>query len=124
MNAEARLTARMLRALSFLPWLSAVLTILAAGALAIGDGNDVAATLSVASGVVASYYGFRIALDRWLFEDIVEGRMTTSELDALTGRPGRPWPERCRGARRLMFRGSILTSLQLATLAFAGILPT
>ena len=113
MNAEARLTARMLRALSFLPWLNAGLLIVSAAALLLRDGHRVVLAIAVAVGVVASFYGFRVALDAWLFEDILDEKLTTAELDALVGKPDRPWPDRCRGARRLMVIAAIATVLQL-----------
>jgi hypothetical protein len=113
MNAEVQLTARMLRALSFLPWLSAALTIVAAAALLSGSANRVGASLAIALGLVAGVYGFRIALDAWLFEDILEGRLTTAELDSVLGKEDRPWADRCRGARRLMILGAVATALQM-----------
>lgn len=121
MNAEVRLTARMLRALSFLPWLNALLTLLAAAALFFSEVNRWFAAAAIGLGAVAAFYGFRIALDAWLFEDIFDEKLTTSELDALVGKEDRPWPDRCRGARRLMLHGSIATVLQLAAIVLAAL---
>ena len=116
MNADVKLTARMLRAASFLPFLSAGLTILAAAALLFGCSRA-ASIAAIVLGVIACVYGFRIALDAWLFEDILAGALTTSELDEAVGRADRPWPDRCRGARRLIIKGAVATLLQLAALA-------
>ncbi|HVE70104.1 MAG TPA: hypothetical protein VNI54_01950 [Thermoanaerobaculia bacterium] len=152
MNGEVKLTARMLRAASFLPWLSAGLLIVSAAALLFGCGH----WLAIVPGVIACVYGFRIALDAWLFEDILAGTLTTEELDAallrvtpsaVEGPPpshdagdastlrlrsgqatlgmtrSRPWPERCRGARRLIVKAAVATLLQLAALAFCAAVP-
>jgi hypothetical protein len=116
MNAEVKLTARMLRAAAFLPWLSAALTILAAASLLFRCGG-VAAMIAILLGVAACFYGFRIALDASLFDDILSGTLTTSELDLFVGREDRPWSDRCRGARMLIVKGATLTLLQLVVLA-------
>ncbi|HUR80440.1 MAG TPA: hypothetical protein VM733_06720 [Thermoanaerobaculia bacterium] len=143
MNAEVKLTARMLRAAAFLPWLSAALTILAAASLVFRCGG-IPAMVAILLGALACFYGWRIALDAWLFGDILSGALTTEELDAslnrvtpsalegppasseaggaatslgMTPRPPRPWSERCRGARMLIVKGATLTLLQLVALA-------
>ena len=116
MNAEVKLTARMLRAAAFLPWLSAALTILAAASLVFRCGG-IPAMVAILLGGFACFYGWRIALDAWLFEDILSGALTTEELDVFVGREARPWSERCRGARLLIVKGATLTLLQLIALA-------
>ncbi len=142
MNGEVRLTARMLRASAFLPWLSAALTIVAAASLVFRCGG-IPAMAAILLGAFACFYGWRIALDALLFDDILSGALTTEELDvalnairvtpsAVEGPPAshdagdastalgmtpRPWSERCRGARLLIVKGATLTLLQLVALA-------
>jgi hypothetical protein len=119
MNGEVKLTARMLRAASFLPWLSAGMTILSAASLLFGHAR-VPAIAAIVFGVAGCFYGFRIALDTWIFEDLISGALTTEELDGALHREPRPWPDRCRGARRLIVKAALATVLQLAALGFCA----
>lgn len=119
MNAEAQLTARLLRATAFLPWLGAALTVISGAALVFDVANRIALTAAIVLGVTAMVYGFRVALDARLFEDILAGKLSTADLDALLGRADRPWSDRCRGARRLVIRGAIAVTLQLLCIVIA-----
>ena len=117
-RAEVLVTARLLRAASAMQWVAVVLT-----SYAVITHRYVA----IAIAVIALYFAFRVSFDAKLFEDITLNRITTPELDAslspLPARgervrvrgsrttPPRPWPDRCRGARRL------IVFLALATLA-------
>jgi hypothetical protein len=126
-RAEIVVTARLLRAASQLHWLAAGLTVVSAAALVMGAGNSAAAVAAIVCGIVANLYAFRIAFDAYLFEDIAANTLSTDGLDhalaalgkALT--PGRPWPIRCRGARRLIVRAAIATAAQLIAIIAAGL---
>jgi len=121
-RAEVVITARMLRACAPLPWLATILIGVAAFALL--RGTAVAALIvSMAAGVAALVYGIRIVFDARLFEDVLDERLTMQQLDATLGlkTPGRSWPDRCRGARRLptIAAGAIVVQLILLVLAAA-----
>jgi hypothetical protein len=102
--------------------LSAGLTLLAAAALVFRIGFAPAAIVAVLLGLVARYYGFRIALDRRLFDDLAAGRMELADLDAALrsatgGRAGtkeRSVADRCRGARGLLKSQALVVVAQLA----------
>lgn len=119
MNAEVHLTARILRGAAFLPWLGAALTAVSGAALVFEQANRIALTAAIVFGVMAMVYGFRVALDARLFEDILGGKLTTTELDALLRRADRSWSDRCRGARGLVIRGAVATTLQLLCIVVA-----
>jgi hypothetical protein len=119
MNADVHLTARILRAAAFLPWLGAALTVISGAALLLEQANRIALTAAIVFRVIAMVYGFRVALDARLFEEILDGKLTTTDLDALLGRADRPWSDRCRGARGLVIRGAAATTLQLLCIVVA-----
>lgn len=121
-RAQVLVTARVLRAAASLQWLVAGMTIVAAGAL-IQDSGRIAPTLALIAGAVGVYFAFRVAFDARLFDDILSGRMTTADLDAALQafgrkRPGRPWGDRCRGARRLVLMLAIVAVVQLLVVLF------
>ncbi|MBI2215574.1 MAG: hypothetical protein HYU52_18155 [Acidobacteria bacterium] len=128
-RAEARLTTEVLGAARRTDLLSIGLTLLATVALFLRLGSAPLVGLSIVFGLVVRYYGFRLALDSKLFDDLANGRMELADLDfalrAMTGgRAGstqRSVAERCQGARRLVSRHAFCTVIQLAVASIAGI---
>jgi len=108
-RALVLLTARFLRSVATIDWLSTGLTILCGAAMVFAPTPRWPAILAFALGLVSKVYFLRISLDSRLFEDAAADRLSSSELDsALTtlnliseDRIGRSWPDRCRGAKRL-----------------------
>lgn len=120
-RAEIVITARMLRACAPLPWLAIILIGVAAFALARATAIGVL-LVSMAAGLTALVYGIRIVFDARLFEDVLEQRLTMQQLDATLGlkTPGRPWSDRCRGARNLPRVAGAALVVQMIALAFAA----
>lgn len=127
-RAEARVTAELLGAATRTDLLSAGLTLLAMAALLFRVGFAPAAIGAVALGFVARYYGFRIALDRRLFDDLAEERMELADLDVAlrattggkAGTVARTVSDRCRGARKLVGVHAGVTVVQLAVVSLAA----
>lgn len=130
-RAEVVVTARLLRAAGRVDWLGTGVTLLAGVGLLLSKGNGAAMVVALLLGVAAKVYFVRIVFDARLFEDVAEGRVSTPDLDrALSsvggaeGTPGeRPWSDRCRGARRLIVVGAVITIVQCLVLlvgALAG----
>lgn len=122
-RAEVLVTARLLRAASAMQWLAVILTSYAVITRHYAP---------IALGAIALYFAFRVTFDAKLFEDITNERLTTAELDAalsplpasgerarVRGHSPRPWPDRCRGARRLVAFLALATLAQLVTLALS-----
>jgi hypothetical protein len=109
--------------------ISAGLTLLAAAALLFDFGWLPAAVASVALGAVGRYFGFRVRLDRRLFDDIAEGRLEVGDLDAALrsmsggakGSGPRSIADRCRGARRLLAMQGGVVAAQLAATSVAAL---
>lgn len=128
-TAQILVTARLLKAAEKIDWLSTGFSILA-GVVAFDRGNQVLAIVALSLGLVAKYYGFRIAFDARLLEDVAAKRLEASDLDqalvnsklASRDKAGRSWPERCRGARRLMILCAVTTVLQTVALMLSAIL--
>lgn len=111
-RAHVLVTGRLLRAAAHLRWLVYGLTLIAAWRFSF------AAAAAIILGVLALVYGFRVAFDAALFDDIAAERLTTAELDAALGaltkvKENRGWLDRCRGARRLAARLAALAAAQL-----------
>lgn len=128
-RAEARLTAELLSAARRTDLLSTGLTLLAIAALLFRFGWLPLSGLALLLGLFARYYGFRIALDRRLFDELADGRLALSDLDAAlrslsNGKKGsapRSLGDRCRGARRLVARHAVVTLAQVAALSLAAL---
>lgn len=129
-RAEARMTAELLGAAGRTDLLSTGLTLLAIAGLLFRFGSAPLEGLALLAGLVARYYGFRIGLDRRLFDDLAEGRMELDQLDAAlrsmtAGKKGtaarRSVADRCRGARGLVGRHAIATLAQLVALTLAAL---
>ena len=122
-RAAVLVTARLLRAAQRIDWLTTPLTVLAVALLVMHRGPRWVAIGAIVIGIVAKVYAVRVAFDARLFEDVGEERLTTSGLDSalspLRNTTPRPWADRCRGARRLIYVLSGLAVLQLIVLAFA-----
>ncbi len=109
-RAQIRVTVALLRAAEKTYWLSAGLVVLTGASIVFGRGNRAAAIGAVAVGLVATYYWIRIAFDARLLDHILAERLTASDVDqalaamslARADRAGRPWTDRCRGAKRLV----------------------
>ena len=113
-RARILVTARLLHATALLRWLAAALLV-----LSIAPRPSM---IAIALGLVAIYYGIRVAFDAALFDDIAAERLTTEELDAALARvrpPDRSWSDPCRGARRLAILSAIFTVAQLAAVVDA-----
>lgn len=126
-RADVLVTARLLRAAGRVDWLGTGLTIVAGAALLFEAGNVAAAASALALGLVAKVYFVRVSLDARLLEDVASGKLETEGLDAALAALGRKpktdgvrsWPDRCRGARRLVVIASVLTIAEGAALALA-----
>jgi len=118
-RAQVLVTARLLEAARSLDWLSTGLTILAAVLLVLTRYALVALVL----GAVSKLYAVRVAFDAKLLHDIAADRFSTADLDAALGRTGqeRGWPDRCRGARRLVFVEAAATFAQLAAVTLIAL---
>ncbi|HVG23591.1 MAG TPA: hypothetical protein VND45_05510 [Thermoanaerobaculia bacterium] len=113
-RAHVIVTARLLHAVAALPWLAAGLTVAAAFK---------SAYTAILLGLVAIYYGVRVALDARLFDDVAAERLTTAQLDtALGARVHRDWIDRSRGAKRLVIKAAIAAVAQLAALVLSSFL--
>lgn len=123
------ITARLLRAAERIDWLATGLTLLAVAALLFGTPNRAFSVVAVALGLLAKLYRVRISFDARLLEDLAGERLTTAELDsalsvvklAPPAKAGRPWPVRCRGARRLVIVYAGVTVVQAGVLILMGI---
>jgi hypothetical protein len=110
-RAQVLLTARLLRAALRIDWLTTGLTLLACTALSFFGANRIAAIVVIALGLIAKLFAVRISFDASLFEDAASGSLTLSDLDTALGaltlappaKAGRPWIDRCRGAKRLVY---------------------
>lgn len=133
-RAEILLTARLLRASSNLDWLVTGWTILAAASLFWSDGtewNRAAAFAAILLGLIGKLQAFRVSFDARLLADVAADRIGTEDLDAALAKlgvgapknPGRPWPDRCRGARRLVIKTAAVALAQtvaIVLIAMAG----
>jgi hypothetical protein len=117
-HAEVVLTARMLAASSFLRWFTPLLTLVSIAGLVFRVANPAALVVAIAIGVVSGVYAFRVAHDARLFEDIAAGTISTADLDHALGKKqsNRPWPDRCRGARRLLRNAALGAAAQIIAL--------
>jgi hypothetical protein len=117
-RAQVLVTARLLEAARSIDWLSTGLTLLAPVLLALTPY----AVVSLVLGAVSKLYAVRVAFDAKLLHDIATDRLSTADLDAALGRTGqeRGWPDRCRGARWLMFVQAAVTIAQLAAVALVA----
>ena len=126
-RAEVVFTARLLGSASFLQWLAGGLLVATAAALLFSTGNPVVMIIATAAGAVANTFAFRVALDARLFADIANETLSTEGLDHALATIGkgtqkaRPWPDRCRGAKRLIARAAAATALQLITIVVAAL---
>lgn len=125
-RAEILVTARLLRAAGRVDWLGTGLTIVAAAALFFGAASRFWTMTALVIGVVAKVYFVRVSLDARLLEDVASGRLETEGLDSALVALGRKasqnvrsWPDRCRGARRLVVSASSLTVAEAVALAMA-----
>jgi hypothetical protein len=120
-RAEIAVTVRLLRACVPLPWLAIILIGVAALAL-FRESGTIAAAISMASGLTALVYGIRAVFDARLFDDVLAGRLTMTQLDTALGlaRHGRPWSDRCRGARRLLKIATFALVVQSIALVLAA----
>ena len=118
MNAEARLTARLLQSTKSIDWLSTGLTL-----VALFTPHRWIAIL----GLIEKYVSYRAAFDAKIFDDVANGRMTIEEFDqaavALKLMPakktGRPMIDRFRGAKRLVVIAATITVAQAIALVVA-----
>ncbi len=110
-RGQVLVTAQLLRAALRVDWLTTGLTLLACAALTVSAANRIAAIVVIALGLIAKLFAVRVAFDASLFEDAASGTLTTSDLDNALGalalappaKAGRPWLDRCRGAKRLVY---------------------
>ncbi len=110
-RAQVLLTARLLRAALRIDWLTTGLTLLACAALTVYAANRIAVMVMIALGLIAKLFAVRISFDASLFEDAAAGTLSASDLDtalsalelAPRAKAGRPWLDRCRGAKRLVY---------------------
>ena len=120
MTADERaliaITAQFLRAAAKVQWLAIGLTILAAASIIFTTAKRPPAIAAIALGVISIYYGIRVAFDARLLEDVAVDRLSTAGLDAVfVKNKGRSWPDRCRGARRLVaFEGAATIAQMIA----------
>ena len=127
-RAHVVVTARLLRAAASVQWLAVGLTVVACVVVIVapvGGRTTIPAIASIVLGLVAIFHGFRVSFDAKLFEDIIEQRLTTTELDTALAALSKPkgdrdWIERCRGARRLVVRLAIAVLLQVIAVMFIG----
>ncbi|MHB0970587.1 MAG: hypothetical protein ACYC7A_02860 [Thermoanaerobaculia bacterium] len=130
MTAQERalvlVTARALRAAASLDWLSTGLTLVSAAAILFDTPSVVFPAIAIILGAIAKFYAVRIAFDARLLEDLAAETISTPQLDdALAvlvdkAPSDRSWPDRCRGARRLVMLCGVATIAQLcAVLATA-----
>jgi hypothetical protein len=109
--------------------ISAGLTLLAAAALLFDTGWAPASGAALALGLAGRYFGFRVALDRRLFDDLAEGRLELVDLDSALrsmsagakGNAERSVADRCRGARRLLAMQAWVVVAQLAATTVAAL---
>jgi len=112
-RAHVLITARFLRAAGKIDWLSTGLTL-----VAVLSPARVTSIAAILLGLAAKFYSVRIAFDARVFEDLAGDRYTITEFDAALQRakPGRSWPDRCRGAKRLVMIFGALTIAQTLVL--------
>jgi hypothetical protein len=133
MTDEERLETAVIAALlaggRSLDWLGSALTVAAAVLLLAGlDARELALAI-VLVGIAGKYLATRVAFDALLFAVAAERALATEPFDAamthlglmVPGKTGRPWIERCRGARRLLRLQAAAVALQCALAAAAGI---
>jgi hypothetical protein len=125
MTAEERtnvlVTARLLEGALRIDLLATSLTLLAT-ALLFFSMRKYEFVLAIVLGMVAKIYAVRIAFDARLLSDVAKERLTSADLDAaFPKKAGRSWSERCRGARRLVFKCAAATMAQLAVLILAAV---
>ena len=113
-HALIAVTADFLRAAAKVQWLAIGLTIVAAASIVFTTSARPPAIAAIALGIIASYYGIRVAFDARLLEGVATERLTTADLDAVfVKNKGRSWADRCRGARRLVAFESAATIAQM-----------
>jgi hypothetical protein len=130
-RGQCLLTARMLEGAEKIDWLSTGLTILAAAALVFGAGSAMPSALALVLGLVAKFYGVRVALDRALFADLAAETVDLEALDEamvamnIKGKGGvtRSITDRCRGAQRLIVILGALTIAQALAIGVSALLP-
>ena len=112
-RGEVLVTARMLEAAGKLDLLSTGITLIAVASLFFASTHRVAALTAIVLGITAKLYALRIAFDARLLADVAAGTLTTLDLDAaFPTKAGRPWTQRCRGARRLVIVFALLAMAQ------------
>ena len=108
------MTADFLRAAAKVLWLAVGLVIVAAASLVFTTARRGPAIAAMALGIIAIYYGVRVAFDARLLEGVATERLTAADLDAVfVKNKGRSWADRCRGARRLVAFEAAATIAQL-----------
>ena len=113
-RALLAVTADFLRAASKVQWLAAGLVIVAAASLVFTTARRAPAIAAMALGIIATYYGVRVAFDARLLEGVATERLTATDLEAVfVKNKGRSWADRCRGARRLVAFEAAATIAQL-----------
>ncbi|MDQ6802372.1 MAG: hypothetical protein M3041_16255 [Acidobacteriota bacterium] len=118
-RALIAITAQFLRAAAKVQWLAMGLTILAVASMLFTSGRRTPAIAAIALGIISIYYGVRIAFDARLLEDIATETLTVADLDSVfVKNKGRSWPDRCRGARRLVAFGAAATIAQMIAAAW------
>ena len=121
-RAEVLVTARLLRAVGILRWLAAALIVVAAASM-IFVKPSAASIAAILLGLLALYYGIRVAFDAHLLDDIALDRMTTADLDHALGRTDkteRSWADRCRGAKRLVVLLAGATVAEIVAVVLIG----
>ena len=106
----AVVTARLLKAVAPVTWLASALLV-----VSVIKRAPFAGIL----GLIAVVYGVRVAFDARLFDDILNERITTEQMDAALGaKRSRDWIDRSRGARKLVIKAAIATTLVVVVLLY------
>lgn len=127
-RAQALVAARFLRAAERSDWFSIALTLLALFAIVTGSVMLIASIVA-ALGLIARYYALRISFDARLLEDITSDNLATADLDTALStigfvkpeKTGRAWPDRCRGAKRLVLFYELTVAAQVACVIVAAV---
>jgi hypothetical protein len=131
MNDQERLETAVIAALlaggRSVDWLATALTVAAATLLLAGLGAPALEVAIVLVGIAGKYLATRVAFDARLFEIAAERALATEPFDAAMtclgllapAKTGRPWIDRCRGARRLLRLQAAAVTLQCALAAAA-----
>lgn len=126
-RAEALVTARFLHVAERSDLMATCIVVVAVMALVLRRAEPIMAVVAIVSGIAARYFGARIAVDRRLFADLGEARLTPAELDGALAsmrlqsveEAGRSIAERSRGARRLVFGHAAAVMLEVTAMVAA-----